>query len=305
MQRSLKLELLALLLLSVGCAGENDGNGQASSVKVDLGSDGNAETLALYNDFDASRCGDAQTAVLGFKSFDGGKRNATQDGANELIRANSPHPTAVVDRQAGETAEGLSLDDANVDRSGVDIDVVSIDGKDVCVIRAPVNLNTPAVVRKIAAQGKVVNFYLTGQRSGQGYVEEGATNAIDPSYKYYDKDGNEIAQKNSSKRVDEAAPQGQTVASTFDQGAVANATSIQAAAAPRATNTYICNATNYLLSQQGEVEYLPGVKFAALPHLVRTGFVHVPDNSTAAEVAEVMRETIRADLGSPTRVASN
>ena len=95
------------------------------------------------------------------------------------------------------------------------------------------------------------------------------------------------------------------MASTFDQGAVSNATSIQAAAAPRATNTYICNATNYLLSQQVEVEYLPGVKFAALPHLVRTGFVHVPDNSTAAEVAEVMRETICADLGSPTRVASN
>lgn len=293
-----RLLWIAAVLFWARCASSPDESVNSSSVLVDLG-DGNGEAIATYNNFDASRCGNATSAVMAFKSFDG-KKNVTQAGAETLVSGSQAGidqpqdlgtgtPAAEVDRQPG-TSEMLLTDN-----SGVDVDVVEVDGESTCVIRAPVNLHSPAIARKIAERGTVRNFYMTGQRSGQGIVEEGAYNNIGTNQQYYDANGQKIAQRNSSNRVDEGREHNAAVSSSFDPRAVSGATGINAAAAPRASNDYICNATNYVLSQQGELQYLPGLTFGALKTPVRTGFVHVSDTASADEVARVMRDTMRAD----------
>lgn len=313
-----RLLWIAAVLFWARCASSPDESMSSSSVLVDLG-DGNGEAISAYNDFDASRCGNATSAVMAFKSFDG-KKNVTQTGAETLVassqRQEKPEaetqsfegtntgidqpqgqelgtekPTAEVDRQAGESGMLLTAD-------GVDVDVVEVDGESTCIIRAPVNLHSPAIARKIAERGTVRSFYMTGQRSGQGIVEEGAYNNIGTNHDYYDANGQRIAQRNTSNRVDEGREHNTAVSSSFDQKAIAGATGINAANGPRSTNDYICNATNYVLSQQGELQYLPGLTFGALKTPVRTGFVHVPDTASADEVARVMRETMRADRAS-------
>ncbi len=312
-----RLLWIAAVLFWARCASTPDESLSSSSVLVDLG-DGNGDAIAAYNNFDASRCGNATSAVMAFKSFDG-RKNVTQAGADRLVASNQQRtkqgdapelggaagidqpqisqldpaaavPTAEVDRQAGESNELPLTGD-----SGVDVDVVEIDGESTCVVRAPVNLHSPAIARKIAERGTVRNFYMTGQRFGQGIVEQGAYNNIDPTHRYYDQNGNVNAQRNTSNRIDEGREHNQAVASSFDQRAVAGATGITAANAPRSTNDYICNATNYVLSQQGQLDYLPGLTFGELKNPVRTGFVHVSDQASAEEVARVMRETMRAD----------
>lgn len=312
----------ASVLLLSRCA--NPASNEAmnsSSVMVDLG-DGNADAIAAYNGFDASRCGKATTAVLAFKSF-GGQNNVTQAGAEQLIRESQPKepqpsggeqtyndsqdlddtPPASPNFPATQTAGQSSTDTATDlpdlllkdDDGGIDVDVVQIDGEATCVVRAPVNLHTPAIARKIAEQGTVKNFYMTGQRADQGYVEQGATNNINTNATFYDANGRANNQRTTSNRIDEDAAHGQTVSSSFDQRGIAKATGIPAADGPREANNYICNATNYVLSQQGSLAYLPGLTFKPLPSDVRTGFVHVPDDSSAADVARVMRQTIMAD----------
>ncbi len=302
-----RLLWIAAVLFWARCASSPDESMNSSRVMVDLG-DGNGDAIAAYNGFDASRCGNATTAVLAFKSFNG-QPNVTQAGADALVKSSkaaatdeeagidqpqdsNEKPTVEVDRQAGESQEtALELTAS----SDIDVDVVEVDGVSTCVVRAPVNLHTPAIARKIAEQGTIKNFYMTGQRSGEGIVEQGAYNNIDTDHVYYDKDGKEIKQRNTSNRVDEGAEHNAAVSSTFDQEAISGATGIQAASTPRARNDYICNATNYILSQQGELSYLPGLTFKPLPNPVRTGFVHVPDDSSPEEVARVMRETMRSD----------
>lgn len=328
---------IAVVIFWARCASSTDESLNTSSVMVDLG-DGNQAAIDSYNNFDASRCGNATSAVLAFKKFDGGQRNATQDGADELVRTSEP-VVAEIDRQAGESTEEpqeLGTEDQGIDQpvdqdqnvaaiepvsqpgttqpqqtglslqggSEVDVDVVDVDGESTCVIRAPVNLHTPAIARRVAEQGVIRNFYMTGQRSGQGYVEAGAINEIGTEgTEFYNADGSVASQRNRSNRVEESAPYQQQVLSSFNQRAIADATGIRAANGPRDTNTYICNAVNYVLSQQGELNYLPGLTFQPLQQPVRTGFVHVSSDASSEEVARTMRQILASDREAQRREA--